>query len=266
MKMARTRVHPTAIVDKKASLGAGVEIGPYSVIGPGVKIGSGTRIDSHATLEGLTEIGRNCVIFPGACLGFDPQDKKFKNEASYLIVGDENIIREHVTMHRGSMSGSKTVVGSRNYFMVNSHVGHDSAVGNDVTLANGAVLGGHAVVQDGAVLGGYSAVHQHNRVGRLAMLGAVGKATSDVPPFSVCDGVRMKVCGVNTVGLKRAGFSSARVLAIRKIIQTLYMSDLSASTAVEKIKAEFGRNDDLKEILDFAAGSKRGMARASRTD
>ncbi|MBI2095887.1 MAG: acyl-ACP--UDP-N-acetylglucosamine O-acyltransferase [Candidatus Omnitrophica bacterium] len=220
-------IHPTAIVSKTAELGEGVEVGPYAVIGPHVKIGAGTRVLSHAVLDGHTTIGARCEIFTGACLGMPAQDKKFKGETSFLSVGDENVIREYVTMHCASTPGAATVVGSRNFIMVGAHVGHDCRVGDEVTMANGSVLGGYVVVEDGAVLGGFTGVHQYVRVGRLAMLGAFAKAAMDVPPFSLCDGYPARVCGLNSVGLRRAGYAPADSLLLKKSGQdTFYVPAL----------------------------------------
>ena len=259
-----TTIHPTAIVSKTAELGEGVEVGPYTIIGPRVKIGAGTRILNHAVIDGHTTIGARCEIFTGACLGMPAQDRKFKGETSFLSVGDENIIREYVTMHCASTPGGKTTVGSRNFLMVGSHVGHDCRVGDGITMANGSVLGGYAVVEDGAVLGGFTGVTQYVRVGRLSMLGAFAKAAMDVPPFSLCDGYPARVCGLNSVGLRRAGYASANALLLKKAIKILFMSPLSLPHAIQKVKKELKPSADIEHLLEFVSHSKRGVERASR--
>jgi UDP-N-acetylglucosamine acyltransferase len=255
------KIHPTAIVDKKAQVAEGVEIGPYSIIGPHVRIGAGTVIANHVVIDGYTTIGARCQIFSGACLGGVPQDKKFKECRSYLEIGDENTIREYVTMNRGSSPEAKTVIGDRNYFMIASHVGHDCTVGSDITIANCAALGGFAVVEDKAVLGGLSAVHQHVRIGKLSMLGAKAKAVMDVPPFSICEGQRAKFCGTNVVGLKRAGIGSKQAQAIKKALKILFGSQLNLSTAILQVKEEFKNNSDIDYVLSFIKNSKRGVSR-----
>ncbi len=258
-----TRIHATAIVDPRAQIGKGVEVGPYSVIGPHVTLGDETVVGSHAVIDGHTRIGRRCTVFVGACLGMQPQDKKFKNVVSYLEIGDDNVIREYVTLHAGSTEGSKTKIGNKNYLMVACHVGHDALIGDNVTMANGCLLGGFTVVEDMAVLGGYAGVHQHVRVGKLSMLGAFSKAVMDVPPFSICEGHRAKVCGVNVVGLRRNGYSSRDAAQIKKAIKILCMSDLSLPTALKKVKKEADGNESMRHLIEFFQHSKRGLSRAS---
>ena len=259
----KARIHPTAIVSPKAVIGEGVEIGPYCVVGPLVKIGNGTRLMSHVVLEGHTTIGRGCEIFHGACLGAKPQDKKYRDGESFLEIGDENVIREYVTIHPGTAPGNKTVIGDRNFFMVASHVGHDCRVGNEVTLANESALSGHVVIEDQVVIGGISGVHQFCRVGRLAMVGAMSKVVMDVLPFSVCDGHPAKFCGLNSVGLKRAGYTSKEMLDIKKALKILVATGTKLSTAMDVIRATMKGNAAAQTLVRFCEAAKRGVCRGA---
>lgn len=257
-----TRIHPTAIVDPAAQLGSGVEIGPYSVVGPFVKLGAGSKIASHAVIDGHTTLGERCVIFPGACVGMQPQDKKFKGEKSYLVIGSENVIREHVTIHPGSLADSKTVIGDRNLLMVGAHVGHDCVIGNDVIVSNNVGLAGHVQIEDQAVIGGMSGVHQFCRVGKLAMVGAMSKLSMDLSPFSIADGHPAHFYGVNSVGLKRAGYASKDVLVIKKALKMLFASQSNLTKAAREVEAEFKDHADIRYLLEFVKASERGVMRA----
>lgn len=259
-----TAVHPTAVVSSEARLSPGVEVGPYAVVGPLAEIGQGTRIHAHAVVEGRVKIGARCQLYPGACIGFEPQDKRFDPRTpSSVVIGDDNIFREYVTVHRAVTPGGATTIGHRGFFMAQSHVGHDCRVGNDVTLANSAALGGHAVVEDGAVIGGLVGVHQHCRVGRLAMIGASTKVHVDVPPFAMADGRPLRLYGVNVVGLKRAGFDRAAVQRVRRAMKTLLQAGLGVKHAVELVRAEFPNDSVIGELLSFIEASKRGVVRGS---
>lgn len=254
-------IHSTAVVRPGAEISPDAEIGPYAVIGAHVKIGPETRLLAHVVVDGHTTIGRGCLIYPGACLGFPAQDKKYKGERSYVVIGDDNIFREHVTVNAASKPEAKTVIGDRNYFMIGSHVGHDCVLGSDITMANGSALGGFVDVEDRATIGGFAAVHQNVRVGRLSMLGAKSKAVMDVPPFSMCDGYPAKFRGLNSIGLRRAGFTSEQSLEIRKALKTLFGSGLSLPNAVEQVRAGFPGNADIGHILSFIGLSRRGVSR-----
>lgn len=257
-----SKVHSTAVIAKGAEIAPNAEIGPYSVIGPHVKIGAGTRVLSHVVIGGYTQIGRGCLIYPGTCLGLAPQDKKYKECRSHLVIGDDNVFREHVTIHLGSAPGARTVVGDRNMFMVGAHIAHDCVVGNDVVMVNGAVLAGFATVEDRVVMGGFSGIHQFTRVGRLSMVGGCAKVVMDVPPFSIVDGAPAAYCGINSVGLKRAGYSPTRCLPIKKTLKILLGSGLRLTTAVGRVRKEFNGNADIDMILSFCKTSKRGVIRA----
>ena len=255
-------IHPTALVSKEAWLEEGVEVGPYSTIGPQVKIGKHTKIGGHVHIEGDTEIGERCRIFTGAVLGTLAQTLTTKTVRSGLSIGDDNVLREYVTVNASMKDGSRTLIGDRNMLMTNAHVAHDCVLGNDVVMANLATLGGHVAVEDGAVIGGLVGVHQFVRVGRLAMVGACSKAAMDVPPFSLVDGYPARFCGANNVGLKRAGFSPARRLAIKKALRLIFGSR-SFSTTLPRVRREFKDNPDVQTILSFIEKSKRGVLRGS---
>lgn len=261
-KSVRARIHPTAIVDEASQIADNVEIGPYTIIGPHVKIGNGTKIANHVVIDGYTEIGNNCKIFSGACLGTAPQDKKYNGIRSYLIIGNDNMIREYVTMNVGSKDGSKTIVGDRNFIMIGVHVAHDCQLGNDITLVNSVGLSGHVTVEDQAVVGGLTGVHQFVRIGKLSMIGGVSKVNTDIPPFSICDGNPVKFYGLNSVGLKRAGYSSKDALQLKKALKILFASGLKFSTAIPRIKEEFNRNPDIDHLLEFVSKSERGIPRS----
>lgn len=254
------RIHPTAIVHPKAELGKNVEIGPYCIVGPDVVIGDGTKLESHVVIEPDTVVGENCRIYPGAVLGGDPQDLKYGGERTKLYIGSGNIIREHVTMSRGTPHGrGETRVGDNNMFMAYSHVGHDCIVGSGVVLTNSVALGGHSVVEDGAVLGGMAGVHQFARVGKMAMVGGFTKVVKDVPPFMLVDGNPAEVSGINVVGLRRKGVSPDARDEIRKLYKILYRSKLNVSQAMAEIEKECRPIPEVLHFLEFLRTSARGI-------
>ena len=255
------KIHPTALVDKKARIAPGVEIGPYSVIGPDVTIGAGTRILSHVVIEGDTEIGERNLIYHGACLGTPSQDKKSQGIRSSLRVGSDNIIREYVTINLGSKENTKTVVGDRNFFMISSRVGHDSIVGNDITIANNCLLGGHVTIEDNALMGGLSAAHQFVRIGKFAMIGGKTRIVMDVPPFSLCSGNPAKFYGINVVGLRRGGFTSEERLALKKAFKALSQRGRSQTETLAELRNEFKHSPPIQHLVAFIEKSKRGVMR-----
>lgn len=257
------KIHSTAIVDKKARIADGVEIGPYCLIGPEVTIGTGTRLLGHVVVEGHTQIGERCSIFYGACMGTAPQDKKYKGEISYLTIGDDNVIREYVTINLGASLGSKTVIGNKNFLMAASHVGHDCVIGDEVVIVNGVGVGGHVTLENNVVVGGYSGIHQFCRVGKFAMVGGFSKVVMDVPPFSMCDGNPAVIKGINSVGLKRAGFQSSQAMKLKKAIKILFMSGRTLTHALEQLPLEVEMDDLLKGLVEFTRNSKRGITRQS---
>ena len=258
---SKPRIHPTAVVSKEAELGHGVEIGPYSIVGPQVRIGSQTRIASHVVLEGQTHLGERCRLFPGACIGFPAQTRASEIVRSTVIIGNDNLFREYVTVNAGMKDGSKTIIGDRNTFMINSHVAHDCVRGSDIVIANAVALAGHVCVEDAAVIGGLAGVHQFVRIGKLAMVGGLSKVVMDVAPFSIHDGQPAKFCGINAVGLRRGGFSSARMLPIKSALKTLFGSRINFERAIPKVQKEFKNNPDVYYLLEFIKNSKRGVAR-----
>ena len=255
------KIHPHALVDPKAKLGPGVEIGAYAIIGDGVEIGRDTRVHAHAIVQGHTRIGERCEIFSHACLGTPPQVRT-PPAASYLEVGDDNIIRESVTMNPGMSEGSRTRIGNKNFIMIGAHVAHDCLLGDQITIANGVGLAGYVTVEDHATIGGLCGIHQHVRVGKYAMIGGVSKAVADIPPYSTCDGHPAVFCGINALGLKRARFTPAQRLAIGKALKMLLASGKKMSTAMEEVEREFSGDPHVCHLLEFMKGSKRGVVRA----
>ncbi|HSG06433.1 MAG TPA: acyl-ACP--UDP-N-acetylglucosamine O-acyltransferase, partial [Nitrospiria bacterium] len=233
-----------------------------AVIGERVEIGEGTRVGSHAVIEGPTTIGRDCQIFPFAAVGFMPQDLKFKGEDSRVEIGDSNVIREYVTIHRGTEGGGMiTRIGNNNLFMGYVHIAHDCIIGNHVIMANAATLAGHIHIQDHALVGGLSAVHQFVRIGRFSMIGGGSAVSLEVPPFVSVAGNRAKLFGLNAVGLRRNGFSKDQIAALKKAYQTLFRSKLKTPEAVKKVREEQGDSEEALELAMFIETSERGVCR-----
>ncbi len=254
-------VHKTAVIHPDAKLPKDISVGPYSVIGAKVQIGEGSRIGAHCVIDGQTTIGKNCQIFTGAVVGSAPQDKKFADSDDVeLIVGDNNIIREYVTMNPGTVDGGrKTVIGNNNLFMVSAHVAHDCIVGNNCVLANVGTIAGHVTMEDGAIVGGLSAVHQFVRLGRLSIVGGCSKVVQDVPPFSTCDGHPARVFSMNLLGLKRAKISAASVKNLKQAFKLLFHSGLSKTHAIEQVVKEIPPCPELDHLIFFAKTTKRGL-------
>jgi UDP-N-acetylglucosamine acyltransferase len=262
--MSDKKIHPTAIVDSGAQIGSRVEIGPYSVIGSEVKVGEGTVIQSHVVIEGDVTIGTKNFVGHGAIIGTFPQDLSFSPERRTKIdIGDENIIREHCTIHRGTAEGSTTKIGNKNFLMVGAHVGHNSEIANNVIIANNCLLGGYVRVDDGAFLGGGCVFHQHMHVGRLAIAQGGSAFSKDIPPFVIA-AERNYVFGLNVIGLRRAGFSAEERDEIKAAFKLIYASGLNISAALEKASAmKFG--GAAREFVDFvAAAKKRGICPLKR--
>ena len=259
--MVSTKIHPTAIVDPHARIAAGVEIGPYCLVGPQVAIGRDTRLAGHVTIQGNTQIGERCQIFSYACLGGEAQVRQPSSRSS-LRVGDDNLIREYVTMNVAMNEDAATIIGNKNFLMTNVHIAHDCVVGNHNTIANAVALGGHVHVGDHATIGGLSGIHQFVRVGSYAMIGGLSKVVVDVPPFSTCDGNPASFYGLNAIGLKRAGFSPLDRQIIRRVLKTLLASGKALPSAIQEIETEYASDAHVKEILQFVRSSKRGLVRA----
>lgn len=251
-------IHPTAVIDPRAEIDSGVEIGPYAVIDGPVKIKRGSRVMAHAYLTGWTEIGSDNEVHPGAVLGGAPQDRAYGGEETYLRIGDRNIFREHAQVHRGTAPGSATVIGSDNFLMANSHIGHNCRLGDHVILANGALLGGHVEVGSHVFISGNCVVHQFVRIGDYALMRGLSGTSRDVPPFAIVDW-QHTVRGVNTVGLKRAGFDEKRIREIREAFRVLFRKGRNLSLAVKELEASGRTNSDLSALLEFIRSSKRGV-------
>jgi len=260
--MSGNLVHPTAVVDSSCELAGGVDVGPYAVIRGRVRIGAGTVIGPHAVIEGRTTLGERNRVFQFAAVGAVPQDLKYHGEDSELIVGDGNTIREFVTMHPGTQGGGLvTRVGNNNLLMNYTHVAHDCLIGSGNILANGAQLGGHVSVEDFAVLGALTGVHQFVRIGESALLGAGAMVSQDVPPFCNATGDRAKLYGLNTVGLKRRGFSAERIAAIKGAYRMMFQSGLKVREAAERIGVEVPGTPDVDRFVSFIENSQRGVCR-----
>jgi len=259
--MVKNKIHPTAIISKESHLEGEVEVGPFCVIEGRVRIGKGTKIFNNVTIKGDTEIGENNTFFSFSVIGSQPQDLKYKGEKSLLVVGNNNIFREFVTVNSGT-NGKETVIGDRNLFMAYSHIAHDCKVGNDCVFANNATLGGHVEVEDKVVIGGLSAVHQFVRIGRLAIIGGCSKVVQDVVPFSMCDGHPAKVYGLNSIGLKRAKIPLEHINQLKSVFKIIFYSQLSLPSAFRKIEQEIvSPCGEVKCLLDFLKLTKRGVSR-----
>lgn len=255
-------IHQTAVIDPDAQLHDGVEVGAYSIIGPGVEIGADCEIGHHVVIEGPTRIGARCRIFPFASLGLEPQDKKYQGEASQLEIGDNNTIREYVTINRGTdVGGGITRLGNHGWVMAYCHIAHDCIVGNYVTMSNAATLGGHVIVKDYANLGGMAGVHQFCRVGEYSLVGAQSLITQDVVPFAIVAGNRAKLAGVNYIGLDRRGFSSVEIDVINQAYKIFFKSGLTRDDALVRLREEFPESDHIGILTDFIQTSERGVCR-----
>ena len=255
-------IHPTAIVEKSVEVGNNVEIGAYAVIKGNVKIGDNTIIGEHAYIQGTTIIGKNNKIYPFASIGSDPQDLRYQGEETKLIIGDNNIFREFVTINRGSTSGHGiTKIGNNNLFMAYSHVAHDCEVKNFIILANNATLAGHITVENFAIIGGLSAIHQFCRIGEYAMIAGKTGVAKDIPPFMLASGQRAKLYGPNLVGLKRHGFSRERIRIIKKVYNILFKSKEKFQENCELLANEYSDNEDVMKIIQFIRKTERGITK-----
>ena len=255
-------LHPTAIIHPKASIAEGVEIGPYSVIGEHVTIGRETRIGPHVLIEGWTTIGERNQIFSFSSIGTAPQDIGYRNEETYLIIGDDNVIRESATVHRATTKEDrKTVIGNRNFLMAYSHVAHDCKLGNNIIMANSAALGGHIVIGDHAILGGIVAVHQFVRIGAYSLIGGQSAVSQDIPPYVSAAGNRAQLYGLNLVGLKRKGFSEQSIANLKKAYKIIFRSGMTQEEALQKVAEELSSSPEALLLVDFIKSSKRGVTR-----
>jgi UDP-N-acetylglucosamine acyltransferase len=255
-------IHPTAVVDKSAVIDPTAEIGPYAVIGPKTTIGARTKVGAHVVLEYAT-VGADNVFHPGCYVGTPPQDLKYAGEETRLVMGDKNVVRECVTINRGTaQGGGVTSIGSNCLFMACSHVAHDCKVGNGVIVVNAVLLAGHVHIGDGAVLGGMCAIHQYNRIGRLAMLGGGSMNGQDVLPFANTQGDRAVIRGINMLGLKRAGVPPESRTALKNAYKVLFLSGLTQVEALAQLKAGGKPDPIVQEWIDFIeSAGKRGYMR-----
>ncbi len=257
-------VHPTAIIEPGAQLGADIEIGAYAFVGASVQLGDGTRLHHHASVEGHTTLGTACEVFPYACIGGKTQDLKFKGGAPGLRVGERNVFREYVTVHAATYDGDFTVIGSRNTVLAYSHIAHDCIVGNDCVMSNGTMLAGHVIVEDHVIIGGYGGVHQFCRLGAYAMLSATAKLVQDLPPFFIADGTPAVVRAYNKVGLERNGHTAEQLDRVKQIFRILYRDGLNRTQALEKLATHaFAATDEFQRVITFAQKSERGLTPGS---
>jgi UDP-N-acetylglucosamine acyltransferase len=249
-------IHPTAIIDKKAKISKNVEIGPYSVIGPGVEIGDNTIIQSHVSIFGNTKIGNGNKIYPFVSIN-EPQDLKYDGELTNLVIGNNNKIREYVTINPGTVGGGgKTVIGNNCLFMISSHIAHDCKVGNNVIIANNVPLGGHAIIEDNVVIGGNSAVQQFTRIGKMAMIGGMTGVLNDVIPYGLSTGNRNSLQGLNLIGLRRAKFNNKDILGLSEVYKEIFSSK-NIIDNISKIDDSLIENPLVKDVINFITKDKK---------
>lgn len=251
-------IDPTARISRTAEIAEDAIIGPNVIVGDHSAVGSGTKIMANAVIGPWTTIGRDNVIHYGAIVGHDPQDFGYKGEESHLKIGNGNVIREYTTIHRGNREGTSTVIGDENYFMVQSHVAHNCEVGNNIILAGGSLLAGHVIAEDRALISGNCVVHQFCRIGKFAMMRGLSRTSRDVPPFCIMDETHT-VKTLNLVGLRRNGFGSARVRAIKNAFVVLFRGGPNMKANLEKVEAELEITEDVRYLVDFIKNSKRGV-------
>jgi UDP-N-acetylglucosamine acyltransferase len=250
-------IHPTAIVAPGARVDSSCEVGPYAIIDANVWLGAGCRVGPHAHLTGHTEIGANNVFHTGCVIGDAPQDLKYKGEATRLRIGNGNVFREHVTVHRSAKLAEDTVIGANNFLMANCHVGHNSQLGNNIIIANGALIGGHVTIEDRVFISGNCLLHQFVRVGALALMQGGSAISKDLPPFTIARGYN-HICGLNTVGLRRAGVSAQDRLELKRVYRQLFRGGESIRTAADTMDADFA-SAHTRTLLEFVRASKRGV-------
>ena len=259
--MSDVRIHPTAIVDPGAELGAGTVVGPYCIVEAGVVLGPECWLQHHVTLSGPMRAGARNKFWAYCSIGQQTQDLKYRGEPTYLEIGDENSFREFVTVNRSTTAEGKTRIGSCGNFLAYSHIGHDCAVGDSVVFSNNGTLAGHVQVGNHAIMGGLTAVHQFCRIGNFAITGGCSKIVQDVPPFMIADGNPAEVRGINLVGLERNGFGPESVKWIKEAFRLIYRSKYNTRQAVEAIQKELPPNEEITQIVDFIAKSERGIIR-----
>ena len=257
-------IHQTAIIQDGAEIEEDVVIGPYCIVSSQARVRKGSRLYNNVSLDGKVDIGESCTIFPFASIGLPPQDLKYNNEPTEVVIGDRNIIREYTTIHRASVGGNGTTrIGSDNFIMAYAHIAHDCLIGNKIIMANVANLAGHVLVEDNAVLGGLIAVHQFVRIGAYAMIGGFSGVAQDVPPYMIAAGSRVKLHGLNVVGLKRNGFSSEAITDLRKAYKILFRNNKTLKDAVKRVQEELPYTEEIASLLEFINLNRRGICRAA---
>ena len=250
-------IHNSSVIDKNSKIGDKVKIGPFCYIGPKVELAEGVELVSNVHIEGNTKIGKETKIFPFASLGTQPQDLKFNNEKNSLVIGENNLIREYVTINPGTVGGgSKTLVGNNCLFMISSHIAHDCTIGNNVILANNVPLGGHVTIEDSVVIGGNSAVQQFTRIGRMAMIGGMTGVLKDVIPFGLSIGNRNYLQGLNLIGLRRKKYENQKIIELDKAYKEIFGSK-NLHENLSKISEEFKNNELVREVIEFIEKDKK---------
>ena len=250
-------IHKSSVIDKKSRISKNVKIGPFCYIGPGVQLGENVELVSNVHIEGNTIIGKGTKIFPFASIGTQPQDLKYKNEKNSLEIGDNNLIREYVTINPGTEGGgSKTEIGSNCLFMISSHVAHDCKIGNNVIIANNVPLGGHVTIEDSVVIGGNSAVQQFTRIGRLAMIGGMTGVLKDVIPFGLSIGNRNHLQGINLIGLRRKKYDNQKIMGLSKAYKEIFASE-NLHENLSRINGEHKGNELVNEVITFIEKDKK---------
>ena len=257
---AGTGIHPSALIDEGAELAPGVSVGPWTIVGPGVVIGEGTTLGANVLVERDTVIGRECRIHHGAVLGSDPQDLKFDGENTQLVVGDRTVIREYATLNRGTRASGRTVIGSDCMLMAYTHVAHDCHIGDRVILSNAVNMGGHVTIGDWAIVGGLTAIHQFVRIGAHAFVGGASRVSKDVPPYVRAAGSPLELAGLNSVGLRRRGFSDEVRLQLKRAYRLFFASEFNVSQALARARSELDVTPEVEVFLAFVEESERGVA------
>ncbi len=259
--MTDVQIHPTAIVDPDAAIGAGTIVGPYCIIEAGVVLGTNCWLQHHVTLCGPMRAGARNKFYAYCSIGQQTQDLKYLGEPTYLEIGDENTFREFVTVNRSTNADGKTRIGNCGNFLAYTHIGHDCTVGNGVVFSNNGTLAGHVEIGDHAVIGGLTAVHQFCRIGRFAITGGCSKIVQDVPPFMIADGNPAEIRGINLIGLERTGFAPESVKSIKEAFRLIYRSKNNTRQAIEAVRAELPATEEIKQLLEFIEKTERGIIR-----
>ncbi len=245
------KIHPTAVVDTKSEIDEEVVIGPFCYVEPNVRIGAGCKLDSHVTVKAGTSLGKRNFIGQGAIIGGDPQDRKYAGEPTYLSIGNENVFREYVTIHRATGEGKTTLVGNRCFLMAFCHLGHNVTVEDDVTMANNVGVSGHVTIENMVNIGGMTGIHQFVRIGKIAMVGGMSRLVRDVPPYMLVEGLDQTVHDINAVGLRRIGVTSESRLALHKACKLLFKSQLGLANAIETVRREVKITSEVADLIRF---------------